>query len=216
VAAPHARFCAACRHGLTTDPDLTCPRCAAKIGPFANIQGGCSTCRDVSFSFERVLRLGPYHGALWEEIIPRLKTWSGEGLAEVLGEFWAEQAETRLRELGAEVIVPVPLHWARRWSRGYNQSAVLAEALAVRLHLPIRPGLLRRVRATPRQKGQSRPERRANVHGAFLARQDAYLRGKTVLLIDDVMTTGSTAHEAAHALRAAGAARVVVAVLARV
>jgi ComF family protein len=166
------------------------------------------------FAFERVVRLGPYDGILREAIL-RLKNLAGEGLAEVLGGLWAEHDTTRLRELGADVVIPIPLHWLRRWTRGYNQSEALAQPLAVGLHLPCRPGWLRRIRSTPQQTQQTPSHRKINVKGAFQGRPRTGLAGKTVLLVDDVMTTGSTASEAARALRQAGAARVVVAVLAR-
>jgi ComF family protein len=168
----------------------------------------------VHFPFDQALRLGPYDGLL-REVILRLKHAPGEGLAEVLGELWAEHSEPRLRSLGAAVVVPVPLHWWRRLSRGYNQSEVLARAVAARLGLPCRPGFLRQVRATSHQKGQSTANRRSNVQGAFRGQPHPEMRGQTVLLVDDVLTTGSTAGEAARALLRAGAARVVVAVLAR-
>jgi ComF family protein len=164
------------------------------------------------FHFDRVLRLGPYDGLLREAIL-RLKYAPGEALAEKLGDLWARHAESRLRELGADVMVPVPLHWWRRFQRGYNQSETLARALAKRLHLPCRPGWLRRIRNTPKQAQQTATARRTNIRGAFHARPRRELTGRTVLLVDDVLTTGSTASEAARALGAAGAARVVVAVL---
>ncbi len=208
------RFCGACRDALTGDRLPTCPRCAHTTGPFAHVADGCTACRDCAFAFDRVVRLGPYEGKL-KEFVLRMKELAGEGLAEVLGEFWADQAGARLRELGAEVVVPVPLHWWRRWLRGYNQSEALAGALAARLGLPCRPGWLRRIRATPQQSRQTPAVRRVNVRGAFRARPRPALRQKTVLLVDDVLTTGTTASEAARALRAAGAGRVVVAVLAR-
>src|SRR5262249_40598914 len=122
--------------------------------------------------------------------------------------------EDRLRALQADVVIPVPLHWRRRWSRGYNQSAILAEALAARLRLPCRPRWLRRLRHTPFQTKQSPTARRANVHGVFHAPVRDGLRGKCILIVADVPTPGSPASEAARALRAAGASRVVVAVLA--
>jgi ComF family protein len=210
----HAPFCAPCRRNLLDDPHPTCPYCAATVGPYVALEGGCTSCRESRFPFDRALRLGLYEGLL-KEVILRLKHASGEGLAELLGRLWAEHAEARLRELGADLVVPVPLHWWRRWQRGYNQSEALARALAARLHLPCQPGWLRRIRHTPPQTAQSVTARRENVHNAFRARPRAALQRKTVLLVDDVLTTGSTASEAARALRAAGAARVVVAVLAR-
>jgi ComF family protein len=207
------RFCQPCRNRLTSDPHNTCPRCASTLGPFVVVDKRCVRCRDDAFQFERALRLGPYDGLL-RELVLRIKQPTGEMLAEMLGALWAEHAEGRLRELGADVIVPVPLHWRRRWSRGYNQSEVLARALADRLRLPCRPCWLRRVRNTPFQTQQTPAERRINVQAGFHARPRPPLQGRTVLLVDDVLTSGSTASEAARALRAAGAARVVVAVLA--
>jgi ComF family protein len=184
------------------------------VGPYSNVEGGCTTCRGLRFSFERVHRLGPYQGKL-REVILRLKHAPGEGLAEVLGDLWAEHAEAHLRALAAEVVVAVPLHWWRRLTRGYNQSEALARALAFRLNLPHQSPWLRRIRATPQQTQQNPAGRKTNVQGAFRCRRPNRLAGKTVLLVDDVLTTGSTADEAARALNAAGAARVVVAVLAR-
>jgi ComF family protein len=207
-------LCGACRTALTHEPHHTCPRCAGTVGPFAPLEAGCTHCRDVSFHFERVLRLGPYEGLI-REVILRLKHVSHDGLAEMLGELWAEHSGAELRAAGASVVVPVPLHFRRLWQRGYNQSAALAHGLAGRLRLPCRPRWLRRIRHTPKQTEQTPAARRENVKGAFRAARAGALAGQTVLLVDDVMTTGSTVSEAARALRDAGARRVVVAVLAR-
>jgi ComF family protein len=206
-------FCDACRTALSSDSHPQCPRCAGNVGPFAEVADGCPHCRGTSFPFDKVVRLGLYDGRL-REVVLRMKYASGEGLAEVVGELWAEAAEPRLRALGADVVVPVPLHWRRRWRRGYNQSEALARPLAARLGLPLRPSSLRRVRNTPEQKGRTAGEKLENVRDAFRGR-GAGLRGRAVLLVDDVLTTGSTAAEAARALRRAGAKRVAVAILAR-
>jgi predicted amidophosphoribosyltransferase len=173
---------------LTTDPYPTCPYCAGTVGPFANVDNGCTACRGERFVFERVVRLGNFDGLL-RDVIYRLKHHAGEGLAEVLGRLWASHAEAKLRELGINLVIPVPLHWWRRLRRGYNQSEPLARSLASRLGVPSRPGLLRRIRATPPQRGQTPTDRRQNLAGAFRARPHAELSGKTVLLVDDVLTT---------------------------
>lgn len=207
-------FCEPCRKELITDQHLSCPRCATTIGPYASGPDGCVHCRGERFPFERVLRLGPYQGLL-RDVIIRLKRASGEMLAETLGDLWGEVAGQRLREVGAELVVPVPLHWWRRLVRGYNQTEALAQSLAARLRTPCRPGLLRRIRYTPSQTQQTATERRQAVRGAFRAQQRQALKNKTILLVDDVMTTGSTCRDAARALLDAGAARVAVAVLAR-
>jgi ComF family protein len=209
------RFCTACREALTRDPFPSCPRCAATIGPFsaATPKDGCSRCSKHAFRFERAVRLGPYEGLL-RDVVVRLKHLNADGLAELVGELWAEHSDVKLREARADVVVPIPLHWRRRLLRGYNQSLALARGVAVRLSLPLRPSWLRRVRHTPIQPQQAPGARGANVHGAFLA-TGKVTRGASVLIVDDVMTTGSTLDEAAAALRRAGAGRVVVAVLAR-
>jgi len=144
-----------------------------------------------------------------------MKSASGEGLAESIGRVFGEVALTRLRDAGVEVVVPVPLHWRRWWARGYNQSEAVARELAKSLGVAFAPRALKRVRHTPRQVQSTASARAENVKGAFRARVRASLAGRSVLLVDDVMTTGSTAGEAARVLRADGASRVVVAVLAR-
>jgi ComF family protein len=206
-------FCDTCRVILTADPHASCPRCAGTVGPFVPLSGRCVRCRPFRYHFDQALRCGPYEGLL-RELILKMKHSAGEPLAEHLGALWAEHCGARLAQWGADVVIPIPLHWWRRWSRGYNQSETLAHALAGRLSVPCRPGWLRRIRWTPLQTQQSPAGRWANVRGAFRAASRPALRGKTVLLVDDLLTTGSTCSEAARALRAAGAARVVVAVLA--
>jgi ComF family protein len=214
LSAEESHFCLACRSILSNDPFPICPRCAATIGPHAAIQDGCTQCRESHFQFEKVIRLGPYDGLL-REVILRLKHASGETLAELLGDLWAESAPSRLREVDADVIIPVPLHWWRRFRRGYNQSEALSYRLAAWLGLPCRPRWLRRIRHTSPHMSQTPEQRKENVRGAFRVRPWARLRGKVVLLVDDVLTTGTTCHEAARALRTAGAVRVIAAVLAR-
>jgi ComF family protein len=207
-------FCLPCRNALTASTGPACPFCAAAVGPFTALADGCPSCRDAGLRFDAVDRLGVYDGRL-RELILRIKHASGESVAEHLGRFWAAEAETRLAGLGVDLVAPVPLHWWRRIKRGYNQCDVLAEHLARRLRVPCWPRCLRRTRYTPYQSSRTTAERRANVAGVFVARTPASVRGRTILLVDDVLTTGSTASEAARALKTAGAKRVVVAVLAR-
>ncbi|HYV37327.1 MAG TPA: ComF family protein, partial [Gemmataceae bacterium] len=206
--------CLPCHAALFTDPRPSCPRCAATVGPFAQVENGCPACRDQGFAFDRAVRLGPYEGPL-RDVILRTKDALGEGLAEIIAAEWSASLSDKLRELGIQCVVPVPLHWWRRWQRGYNQSDALARALANTLNVPCHAYGLRRLRATKMQTSLSPTSRRENMRGAFVARRTVPLSGKSVLLVDDVMTTGSTAHEAARALRKAGAERVILAVLGR-
>ena len=210
----HISFCADCKTALLVDPLLSCPRCAGTVGPFTAQLDGCHQCRFEEFKFASAARLGPYEGLL-RELILRMKKLSGEMLAEKVGSLWAEARAEKLRQMQPNLIIPVPLHWWRRMRRGYNQSEALARPLARTLGLPLVRHWLRRIRPTPSQVQQTPAERRKNIHKAFWARLSGEYNKQTVLLVDDVMTTGSTANDAARALLAAGAGRVVVAVLAR-
>lgn len=203
-----------CARAVTVDPFDACPWCAETVGPHTDTADGCPECRGESLGFDRAIRLGPYAGKLRDAVL-RTKTLGGEGLADLLGRTFAEVRGEDIRAERVDLVTAVPLHWMRRLMRGYNQSAAIARELAAGLGLPFDPYLLRRVRRTPQQLQPSRDARRENVKGAFRVRRRANLAGRAVLVVDDVLTTGSTAGEVARTLKAGGAGRVVVAVLAR-
>jgi ComF family protein len=207
-------LCIDCRRAVTTDPFPSCPWCAETVGPHTDTSNGCAACQGVPLGFERAFRLGPYDGKLRDAVL-RMKVLAGEGLADMLGRLFAQTRGDSLRAAEIDLVAPVPLHWWRKWTRGYNQSESLARELAAGLGVPHAPRLLRRVRYTPQQVQPTREARRDNVRGAFRLARGARVAGKVVLLVDDVMTTGSTLGEAARTLREGGAARVVAAVLAR-
>jgi ComF family protein len=119
---------------------------------------------------------------------------------------------------GADVLVPVPLHWRRGWSRRYNQSGALANAISRQSGVKLACEALRRVRATEQQIGLSRAQRASNVQGAFKVAADRVsdIAGRRVILIDDVLTSGATTDACARALLRAKAAQVDVLVFARV
>jgi ComF family protein len=124
------------------------------------------------------------------------------------------------RELLADTdaIVPVPLHWQRRWARRFNQSALLAEVMSKSCGKPVAHDALRRVKATRQQVGLGKSERASNVQGAFRVPADgrAAVAGRKLVLVDDVLTSGATLEAGARALQRAGAASVDVLVFARV
>jgi competence protein ComFC len=112
--------------------------------------------------------------------------------------------DERLRDISFDLIVPVPLHPARQRERGFNQASLLAESLSAETSMPCR-GVLQRIRYTTTQTALDRSERMENLHNAFRLRKNADVRGLRVLLIDDVLTTGSTLSECARVLKRAGA-----------
>jgi ComF family protein len=191
--------------------------CASCRTPFLNgfpldSEGRCALCRSGLRGFDAAYCFGSYEGSLRELIhlykYGRVRTlW--RPLADLLAA--ALPLDERL-----DAVTPVPLHWRKQWQRGFNQSELLARAIACRRGIPV-VAALRRTRATKVQAGLSNTERRSNVAAAFGSRRSAQtLAGKRVLLIDDVMTTGSTAASCARALKQAGAARVVLLAVARV
>lgn len=220
-------FCPNCRDELTASvanyAQSACPRCGTAGGPYSTLPRDCTVCRRRRHRFDGVLALGAYEGSL-RSLCLRLKHNDAAWLATRLGSLLAElrlQEAASLAGGGSTVpsdawIVPVPLHWRKRWRRRYNQSEAIAQGIADRLRLPIhRP--LRRVVATPSLAGSgfAPTERYKVMHGAFQVRRPAGLEGRTVLLVDDVLTTGATSSEAARVLKRAGASKVVCAVLAR-
>jgi ComF family protein len=213
-------FCRSCRGALLAHSAKAaasaCPRCALPTGPYADLRGGCGDCRGRPLGFEAAVALGSYEGAL-RDLCLRMKRDRDAWLAPWLCDLWAEARGEAVDRLGLPPdawIVPVPLHWRRHWERGYNQAEALARGLSRRLGRPVRRPL-RRVVHSRKLAMMSATDRAQALREAFRARKGRALRGRTILLVDDVLTTGATCGAAARALRKAGAGRVIVAVMAR-
>jgi ComF family protein len=191
-----------------------CPRCAADVPAIVDGEASCPQCRKPAPRFQAAVRLGRYEGPLRSSIL-QIKHESAQPLAETLARLFVAERGADLAALKLDVVVPIPMHWARRIWRGVNNPDALARRVATRLAIPAAPHLLRRRRRTRPQTGLTRNWRLVNVRGAFQAGRSNELPGARVLIVDDVMTTGATASEAARVLRQAGAAFVAVAVLAR-
>jgi ComF family protein len=158
--------------------------------------------------------MGSYSGEL-RELCLRLKHEREAWLAAGLSRLFVEARRDAFSALPPDaLVVPVPLHWWRQWERRYNQAEVLAEGVAKQLKLPVRR-VLKRVVSTRKLADLGVSARNAVMRGAFRARARSKITGRTVLLVDDVLTTGATCGAAARALKQAGAVRVVVCVIAR-
>jgi ComF family protein len=210
--------CAACRDRLASSrAGPFCPLCADAIEP---VPPGCPRCglpghETVCFSclidppaFDGC-RAGALFGGPLADAIHALKYAGRAAVAGPLGTWLG----SRIPLSRTAKVVAVPLARRRRIERGYDQAALLADALSGAARLPRLRGALRRVRETPPQVGRSREQRLRNVAGAFAAARR--VDGEDLVLVDDVVTTGATASACAVALRAAGARSVTVLALAR-
>jgi ComF family protein len=149
-------------------------------------------------------------------LVHALKYQDRTDLAPIMGRWMARAGKDLLS--GADLLIPVPLHWRRGWSRRYNQSGALAKVISRQSGVRMGSEALRRVRATEQQIGLSRPQRASNVQGAFKVADErkADIQGRRVILVDDVLTSGATVDACARALLRAKAAQVDVLVFARV
>lgn len=211
----HLGLCLACR-GRLARPPRGCATCGVAIpaAELVRLPDGwvCGDCRRRPPAFEALLAPWAYRGPV-EAVVQGLKfrrlDYLGRHLARDLRDLLAG------RSGGWDLVVPVPLHWRRRWLRGYNQAERIARPLASLLEVPF-ADVLRRCRATRPQTGLAREARLANPRGAFAARRRRRdLTGRRVVLVDDVATTGATLGAAAAVLVAAGAAGVTAVAAAR-
>lgn len=213
---PACYLCVDCRDAFSELVEKpSCIRCGAPIGPYVDSQNGCQECSRERFAFHKVYRLGIYDGAIRDAVL-KGKYLGGEPLLMALAELIWEHFGNSLRDEQIELIVPIPQHWRQRLLRRHHAPDVLAEAWGRCLQVPVGLPILSKRKWTRKQAQLSRSERRKNQHDVFRVSRPVKVVGKTVLLVDDVLTTGATAHSAARVLKAAGAKKVIVAVMARV
>ena len=215
--ADHWGFCPPCRAELLDAAGSVCPRCAMPVGPHALVTKGCSECRGRSLGYDAAVALGPYQGPI-RGLCLQLKHEESAWLAHWVGHLVADSCRSKLQAeiAGGAWVVPIPLHWTRRITRGYNQAEEIALGLAKSLRLKVREPLRRPI-ATPALALLGRTERAKIMKNAFTVRRRfrAKLAGRTILLVDDILTSGATTGAASRALKRAGAKRVIVVVVGR-
>ncbi len=199
--------CAACAARVPAHV-VFCRACAATIAPPPPPQERLAAASNQG----DLVAFGAFTGAL-AIALRRLKYQDRPELASPLGHL--ARLAARRAGLTADLVVPVPLHVSRLLERGYNQAALLAAEVAIELAAPLSARALVRLRPTPQQAHLDRQARLVNVCGAFRVRCPLAVRGRSVVLVDDVATTGSTLTACAEALLAAGAASVTPLVVAR-
>jgi ComF family protein len=207
-----AAICPACLKSMAA-PQHVCVRCGAPVPTSTTLGDDCSHCQRHKWSFKRATCLGPYDDQLRKAVI-LAKSRFHDGLALRLGELLADHIQS-LQLQAPEVVIPTPQHWLRRVVHRSNSSELIAEVLSNRLGIACHRTWLRRIRQTQKQGLLSTEQRRKNVAGAFAVSKWSRFSGKRVLLVDDILTSGSTAHEMAKVIKKAGATFVEVAAVAR-
>jgi ComF family protein len=175
----------------------------------------CGRCRRGLGLITRGFSLGPYEGSL-RLLVHEFKYRGRRRIAARLAELLCAEPGIKNVLAPGAALIPVPLHPRRLAERGFNQSELLAAAVGERLGLSVHPRALVRRKDTPPQAGLSAAGRRRNMAGAFAVRKRVCTERRTVVLVDDVLTTGATAHACAIALRQAGAEAVHLLTIARV
>lgn len=197
-------LCEECNAALPFLSELRCCLCGSNREAFLQICNRC--CEAGNFPWFRAVSALPYKDEV-REAIHRFKYQKEIYLAN----FFAHKMWLAWQEYSwpakNDVIVPIPLHWSRFWQRGYNQAEVLAQIIAENMNVPLKNAIVRK-RKTARQAGLNKEERSKNLKNAFQVKDAKCLKNASVLLIDDVFTTGNTLLEAAKVIIEAGAAEV--------
>lgn len=209
-------LCGACWDALPRIRQPFCPRCGVPIhgNVPSPLMTPCGGCRLSEPRFRLCRSAGVYEGPL-RECVHLFKYGGKRHLARPLGLFMAEFAERELRGMEIDGLVPVPLHRRKLRERGFNQAVLLAREVGRHTGLPVLAGALARIEAGTSQSTLTRAERLANVRGVFALPEGDSIRGKRLMLIDDVFTTGATAGECVRVLLKGGARSVDIFTLAR-
>jgi len=212
--------CTECLHAIQPVRAPQCVICGDRLASAQLLvgDGRCHGCRDFEPEFDRAMSFGEYESGL-RGLIHLLKYESVLPVASVLGDMLASVVKELLPACGDSLalVVPVPLHKSKRRDRGFNQAELIVRAAVKRLpkRVELASEVLVRQRATISQVGLTREQRIENMRDAFRVRDRQQVRGRIVILVDDVMTTGTTLSECARVLKKAGAERVFAATVAR-
>ena len=209
-------WCERCLDQVRAPLEERCPTCGAIVAVHASYKGRCRLCYASKFHFSQAVCINNY-GGLMQELVIRMKGRKDECLAMQLGTLLGYEMERLDLIEQVDVMAPVPTHWMKKFRNGFQASELICQRASKITGIPQVNALMKATRPTEKQGMLSDLQRLDNVKGAFAFNPffAEKIKGKTVALIDDVMTSGATANQCAKALKKAGAANVVVAVVAR-
>jgi ComF family protein len=192
-------LCEHCRSLIDALPEPTCRICGKPIGS----PGICLECQSSTPPFDRILSAGIFDGLL-KDIIHKFKYNNATVYKKPLAGIMYKALVSS--EISADMITFVPLHWTRLISRGYNQAALIAGELSGYMGIDVRYDVIKKMHRTTSQVGLKKSDRLRNLRDAF---RSSGVRGKSVMVVDDVITTTQTAREVSKSLKKAGASRVI-------
>jgi ComF family protein len=211
---PDGFVCRKCRDQVRFIKPPFCQRCGLPYPGDFTAPFECTNCSEMTLHFKSARSAVVAHSVV-REAVHRYKYQRALWFEPFLAGLFLREARPALLEQPWDFIVPVPLHAVKHREREFNQAERLAVHLGGATQIAVNPRLLERVKSTATQTLLTRPQRAANMRGAFAVRSGARLNGERVILVDDVFTTGATTSACAQALRAAGAGEVCVWTVAR-
>lgn len=208
-------LCHTCNEQISYVKDTYCIRCGATLGPYVTLKEdeGCSRCKGKKFHFDTVTPITHFNGVI-KALIHKFKYAKLRFLCHTLNDVVTSHSPLRSIVQDVDIIVPVPLHWLKKFHRGFNQSELLSRSIQRHFLKPVSVRNLCRIKNTVSQTYLSKSKRQENVRNAFMVRRPDLFTGRTILLVDDVLTTGVTASECSRKLKEAGAGVVHLVVLA--
>jgi ComF family protein len=203
------RVCSACSETLASGEEILCTSCRFALPRTDSHQTGDTR---IAEKFYGKVELASAHaylkfskGSSVQRLLHALKYRNQPGVGQILGKLYGAELRQAGRYDDGDLIIPVPLHRAKLRQRQYNQSDCFAEGLSEAMQIPWSPTVLRKKKATDSQTRKSRFERFQNVNEIFQVTDPAQIQGKTLILVDDVVTTGATLESAARVLLGSGA-----------
>lgn len=208
-------LCESCKREIPYVNHSCCIRCGASLGPHitSGVKEGCAACKGKYLPFNTIIS-ATYYDDVMKTLIHKFKYARQKFLACLLNDILITNERLKEAIPDIDVIVPVPLHWLKKMLRGFNQSELLSQGIQRHFSKPIAINNLCRIKKTASQTQLSKNQRQINIHNAFFVNHPESFKGKKVLLVDDVLTTGVTASECSKKLKEAGAGAVHLLILA--